>query len=148
MLDKLDLIPEPSMAGVLLPFAMLSLYWAFIGMGAAWVFCLVRCGVVAEAARDQIFRRALYLGATTGMLIGGLNALLVANGWKGLDSCFETLDWPLFTLIDLGQEAFPMLNVVPTHWYENFLVWFILVVCYWVVVGMLLMRRCVLFALS
>lgn len=132
----------------LIPFTMLFLYWGFIGLGAAWVFCLVRYGMAAEAARDRISRRVLYIGATIGMLIGGLNGLAIANGWEELDRYFEILEWPLFTLINLGQEVFPILNTAPTWWYESFLIWFMLVTGYWIVVGMLLMASaCVIRAL-
>ncbi len=105
--------------------------------------------MIVETARDRIFKRALYLGAMMGILIAGLNGLVIANEWTGLEHCFQTLDWPVFTLLALAQDWFPFLNSVSKDWYSEFLMWFFIVeVGYWILVGMSLMALlCVVRAL-
>ncbi len=149
VIDRSHLLPMQGDITVFFSVVTGLLYWAFIGFALAWIFCLLRCGVIVETARDRIFKRALYLGAIMGILIAGLNGLVFANEWTGLEHCFQTLDWPVFALIDNGRDWIPILNSIPTQWYDGFQIGIILVTCYWVVLCMLLMASvCVIRALA
>jgi hypothetical protein len=81
-------------------------YWSVIGVFVASVYCLARNGVIKGFVRDKTCRRALFFGAIAGVLIGGLNTLVLINRWGSLQQYFDPLDRPVNLIMGALFERF------------------------------------------
>lgn len=107
-------------------------YWPFIGMFLASLICF---------AGDRKCRRLLLFGLAGGVLVGGLNLLVKANRWSGLERDFDFFDQPVKSLEEAIRERMESnldwiirtTRGIPTVPY-----WRLTYVAYWTIVGLFL----------
>ena len=108
-------------------------YWALIGSWVAWLSCVVHAGVVRDMARDKTCRYILFFALSVGAFVGSLSFLAASNGWEGLDNCFDSLNRPVYSVMDAISYQF---SIEMTSMRKGFICWHAAAVIYWAIIGL------------
>lgn len=117
---------------------VLICYWVLIGLFLAWLFCLIRTGVIHEIIRDKICQYILFFAICGGICVGSLNFLAWVNEWSVLSNCFSFFDEPAMSVMLALHVRYRIEDSLPPGLRAELIFLITVSIIYWTIIGLFL----------